>query len=456
MTPARPPASPPAPIALRRVIALCTAGGFLDGYSLLIMTAALLLIIPHFHLSSSTTGIVTAVPFLGMALGALGAGPLTDRFGRRPVFIIDIAVFFFVAILTAASQNVTELAVFRFFLGLAIGADMPTSSSMLAEFSPTRLRGALTSMLNTVWLFGGLVAAAVGFVLYQTAGPSAWRWMFLSAAVPALVVALLRRNIPETPNWLRVAGHDLEADQVETRLSFSSEDHAVVAPAATRGRYRDLLAPGHLGPVAFFAAYWLFQSIGGAPLLSYTAVIFHRVVKFSGATSLIFTMVLTALYVLFSLLAQFAALENHGRKPVAAVTCGITALGAVVTAFALHVSLLLVVAYAVTIIASQLTVIPFWPWSVEQLPTRVRSTGQAVGSAGGKVGAFIGILFLPSFLKGVGWTTAFLSLAALFACLVAFVVVCGRETRQRSLNETEVAPANRPLTRGRLAAPGKA
>lgn len=428
----------PPTIALKKVIALCTAGGFLDGYSLLIMSAALLLIVPQFHLSSTATGFVTALPFLGMAIGALAAGPLTDKIGRRPVFIVDIAIFFFVAILTSISQNITELEIFRFCLGLAIGADMPTSSSMLAEFSPTRLRGALTSMLNTVWLFGGMIAAAVGFVFYQTAGTDAWRWMFLSAAVPALVVALLRRDIPETPNWLRAAGHGSEADDVEKRLHFSEKQHAVVTATETRGRYRDLLTPGHLAPVAFFAAYWLFQSLAGAPLLTYTAVIFNRVVKFSGAASLIFSLVLTSLYVAFSLLAQFAALENRGRKPVAAVTCGVTAVGAAVTAFVFHVSTVLVVAYAVTIIASQLTVIPFWPWSVEQLPTRIRSTGQAVGSAGGKIGAFIGVLYLPSFLKAVGWTPAFLSIAALFACLVAFVIAFGRETKQQSLNITEV------------------
>lgn len=418
-------------------MALCTAGGFLDGYSLLMMSAALLLLVPQFKLAPATIGVVTSLPFLGMAIGALVAGPLVDRLGRRVVFIVDVCLFFVIAVLLGFSQTVTEIAVLRFVLGLAIGADMPTSSSMLAEFSPAKLRGALTSLLNTVWLFGFVVAGIVGYLLYQTGNPEAWRLMFGSAAIPALVVLIMRQDVPETPHWLRAAGRAAEADSVEQRMDRPAGDIAVVTSTLERGRYRDLLRRGYWQPVAFFTAYWLVQSVGGAPLLTYTAVIFQRVIKFSGAQALLFTVALSCLYVIFSLILQFTVLERSGRKSLAGWTLAITVAGALFTAFVEHVTPALVIGYAIAIIASQMTVIPYWPWSVEQLPTRIRGTGQAVGSAGGKIGAFMGTLLLPSFLAVAGWTTLFLTAAGIFFVVLLIVVLFGRETRRGSLNELE-------------------
>lgn len=444
MTPTVATGSEDRPITLRKIVALCTAGGFLDGYSLLIMSAALWLLIPQFKLTPGLTGVLTAVPFLGMAIGALIAGPLVDRFGRRMVFLVDVTLFFVIAVVLGLSQSIAELVVLRFVLGLAIGADMPTSSSMLAEFSPDRLRGALTSLLNTVWLFGFVVAGVVGFLLYQTAGPEAWRWMFASAAVPALVVLIMRRDVPETPRWLRAAGREGEAQRVERRIVGRPQDAVVVSSTPERGRYRDLFQHGYWRPVAFFTAYWFVQSIGGAPLLAYTAVIFQRVVKFSGADALLLTVVLGCLYVAFSLLLQFTVLERVGRKSLAAWTLVVTVVGALITAFVEPATTLLVVAYSIAIIASQMTVIPYWPWSVEQLPTRIRGTGQSIGSAGGKVGAFLGILFLPTLLAVAGWTTLFIAAAGIFFVVLLIVVLFGAETKGRSLNTLEQAPANVP------------
>lgn len=432
-------------VSLRKITALCTAGGFLDGYSLLMMSAALLLLVPEFKLTPAVTGTITALPFLGMAIGALIAGPLVDRLGRRMVFLVDIALFLVIAVLLGLTQTVTEIGVLRFILGLAIGADMPTSSSMLAEFSPSKLRGALTSLLNTVWLFGFVVAGVVGFLLYQTGDPQAWRWMFASAAVPALIVLFLRRDVPETPHWLRAAGREAEAVAVERRVLTAGDDAPQVTASHDRGHYRDLLRRGYWKPVAFFTAYWLVQSIGGAPLLTYTAVIFQRVIKFSGADALLFTVSLSCLYVIWSLILQFTVLERSGRKALAGWTLAITVAGALFTAFVEHVTVALVIGYSIAIIASQMTVIPYWPWSVEQLPTRIRGTGQAVGSAGGKVGAFLGILLLPSFLAVAGWTTLFLAAAGVFFVVFLIVVIFGRETRGQTLNEVEQAEFAAPV-----------
>ncbi len=380
------------------------------------MSAALLLIIPQFHLQGMQIGLLAAVPFIAMAIGSLIAGPLCDRIGRRTVYLIDVILFLAFAILQALAQNVWELAVMRFCVGLAIGVDMPTSSSMLAEYSPPRLRGALTSMLNTAWLIGGCVALLVGYVLYRTAGPSAWRWMFAAAAIPALIVATMRHGLPETPYWTRA--HRREAVQ-HPQMGF-----------------RAALGPAWRRPVLFFTIYWMFEALAGGPPFVYTALIFQQVISFKGADALLLNAIVPAICVVVSLIVQFTLLDRWGRKPFAMLFCGLSAAGAIATGLLPNAGIPLVIAFSVFAVASQMSVLPFWPWSTEQLPTHVRATGQSIGSAGGKIGLFAGaLLFSPAFISRVGWTPYFILVGAIFAALVVYVALFGRETRASPLAE---------------------
>jgi len=317
-----------AAMGLPKIVFLCAAGGFLDGYDLLIMGAALLLIVPEFQLSTAQTGLLAALPFVAMACGALIAGRLCDVFGRRKVYLFDVALFFVFALLQAFAQNLWQLAVVRFCVGFAIGVDMPTGSSMLAEFAPARLRGALTGLLNTAWLFGGCVATVVGYVLYQTTGASAWRWMFAFAAIPALVIAVMRHGLPETPYWARAQ---------------AARAAGTVQPTG----FGAILRSSWRRPVAFFTVYWFFESFAGGPAFIYTALIFKQVIKFEGASALLLNAGLLAIYVVLSLILQFTLLERWGRKPFAALACLLAGVGAVATALLEGAGLPLVFAFSV-------------------------------------------------------------------------------------------------------------
>lgn len=394
---------------LRRVIILCAAGGFLDGYDLLIMGAALLLIVPEFRLTTTQTGMLASAPFLAMAMGALVAGRLCDRFGRRTVYMVDVLLFLFFSLVQAASQQLWQLAIARFCVGFAIGVDMPTGASMLAEFSPASRRGAFTSLLNTAWLFGGFVATLVGYTLLESLGASAWRWMFAAAAVPALVIAVMRHGLPETDFWLRRQAMRSSAPPSDFRMIFD---------------------PKWRGPVAFFSLYWFLESFAAGPAFIYTALIFKQVERFEGASALLLSAGLMALYVVVSLALQFTLLDRWGRKPFAAAACLVAATSAAATASLPGAGASLVIAFTIFCVAANVSVLPFWPWSVEQLPTQLRATGQAIGSAGGKVGIFLGVfVFSPGTIAALGWTAYFLVVATIFGVLVATILIWGRETK---------------------------
>ena len=93
-------------VLLGRAVLLCSAGGFLDGYDLLIMGAALLQLVPEFHLRPAQVGWITSLPFLTMAIGALLAGRICDLVGRRVVYLVDVSLFVVFSVLQAFAQQV--------------------------------------------------------------------------------------------------------------------------------------------------------------------------------------------------------------------------------------------------------------------------------------------------------------------------------------------------------------
>jgi MFS transporter, putative metabolite transport protein len=399
---------------LRRAVFLCSAGGFVDGYDLLIMGAALLQIVPTFHLKPFEVGWLTSLPFLFMGIGALVAGRICDLVGRRTVYLIDITLFVIFSLLQAVAQEYWQLVVMRALIGFAIGMDMPTGSSMLAEYAPPEKRGGITTMINTAWLFGGFVAAVAGYVLYAAVGEGAWRWMFALGAVPALVIAVMRHGLPESPYWAREA------------------ERRVVASADTG--FGAILRSRYWKVVLFFTAYMVIQAMAGGPPFVYTALIFNQVVSFSGANALLLNAGLLLAYSVLSIGLQFTALERWGRKPFAIAATGLAALGAFATAWLQHAGVPLVFTFFAFAVGVQMSTIPFWPWSVEQLPTRIRATGQSIGSAGAKISQFLGVLiFTPGALAGFGWTPYFIGVAIAFLVLVIGVAIFGPETRAKPL-----------------------
>lgn len=414
---------------LRKRALLSAAGAFLDGYDLLIINAALLVLVPAFGLSGRETGLLTSLPFIGMVIGALGAGRLCDRFGRRRIYMIDVISFLVIALTLSVAQEFWQLVILRFLLGIAIGMDMPTGTSMLAEFSPRHLLGRLTGLMQTVWVFGGMIAAIMGYLIYHVFGDDAWRWMFASAAVPALVIAIMRHSLPETPRWMAMRDLSAEAAGEQT------------PPAARSGLMEIIRTPAFRVAVVFFTVYWTVESFLGGPPFVYTALIFNKVLEFGASEALLLNALLSFIYVLANVFAQFVILDRFGRKPLAAVVCGITALGAVATGLLADTSVALVIAFAAFAVATQVAPLPFFPWSVEQLPTRIRATGQSIGSAGAKFGQFIGLnIFTTATISSIGWSTYFIGVGAAFALLAVFVITVGKESMSTDLDALDTAP----------------
>src|SRR5579875_825319 len=218
------------------------------------MGAALIYLRPQFHLTPSAVGALGASTFIGAAIGLLIFGDMSDRLGRRAIFIVNLFFFVVFAIASAFVTSTLQLFLVRFLVGVGVGMDIPTSTAYLAEIAPRRQRGRiLGSLLNIMWLLGAMCSTLLALPLTALFGPDAWRWMLGLAAVPAVLILLARRALPESPRWLVAHGRIDEARKAFESFGIAATDAALRVRGPDRGSYAELFRPPFLRRTVFVA-----------------------------------------------------------------------------------------------------------------------------------------------------------------------------------------------------------
>ena len=142
-------------------------GVLLDGFDFFIIGVALPLIAHDFHMNAATKGLVAVAAVAGAFFGALVFGQVADNIGRKGMFLVDIILFVVFSAASAAAWNPASLIVFRFILGIGIGADYPIGVSYIAECVPTRLRGRLIVGAFAFQALGSLLGVLVGLAILK-------------------------------------------------------------------------------------------------------------------------------------------------------------------------------------------------------------------------------------------------------------------------------------------------
>jgi MFS transporter, putative metabolite transport protein len=202
-----------------RIWSLAAAGKFFEGFVVFMTGVALPLIVREFHIGAAEKGIVSAASLAGILVGAVLLGGLSDYFGRKRMFIAEMIIFCGFLALLLLCQNFLSLAICLFGLGMALGCDYPTAHMIISESIPSLARGKLVLGAFAFQAVGALAGTGVGcLVLTMVPDLSAWRWMFATALVPAILVTLGRFFITESPNWLSARGQHEKAEVAVTRL----------------------------------------------------------------------------------------------------------------------------------------------------------------------------------------------------------------------------------------------
>ena len=257
-----------------RIWLLATAGKFFEGFVVFMTGVALPLIAQEFGLSTVQHGVVGAAPLLGILLGASVLGGLADRYGRKAMFIAEMAILVVFLAAVAVSPSFIWLVVGLLGVGVALGCDYPTAHLIISESIPSRTRGRFVLGAFAFQAVGALAGTAIGaLILAANPDVEAWRWMYGTAVVPAMLVLFARFFVTQSAHWLLTHGRTEEAEremrrllrreppyprQVRLRNEQASPDPAVPGP---KGHYRLLFGGKHRRATVLASVPWFLQDL---------------------------------------------------------------------------------------------------------------------------------------------------------------------------------------------------
>jgi len=423
---------------------LIALGEFLDGYDLISIAGALLLLRPQFDMSPSQTGLLGASAFFGAAIGLLVAGAAADRIGRRVVFVYNFWLFAALSILSAFVTGYTQLLIVRVLLGVAIGADIATSMTFLGEISPRHSRGAWTGALpQMAWTFGALVSLAVALFFIDIFGAQAWRWLFGVGAIPAIIILLGRRTLPESPRWLLSHGRTQEAEAAMRAfgLAVASVETGKTAQQSgsvnqgRRGSYLDIFrAP-------YTRQAWLaIIIVGFTPLVGASASVAGpyvlHFVGLLGQTAALKAGMLIWIGGLIGSTIALLTIDRIGRIWSSVISCWGCALCMILLVVFVQTPVLFVTIYTLYGVCIWFGASSFWVLPTELLPTRLRARAQGIGNGLARFMVGITTWIVPTGIATIGFTGTFI-LLSLCGVAIGIYALTGRrfEPRGRDLHE---------------------
>jgi MFS family permease len=187
------------------------------------------------HLSGKQVGFTGSLYIIGLIVGALVFGYLTDALGRKKLFTVTLAIYLAGATLTALAWDFWSLLLFRFITGLAIGGEYSAINSAIDELIPARLRGRVDLAINSTFWLGAILGALVTLLLLSSIPKDlAWRFAFGLGALVGGAMILARRYVPESPRWLVSHGRTDEAEKIMTGIERHVADRGTLAPVSHR------------------------------------------------------------------------------------------------------------------------------------------------------------------------------------------------------------------------------
>ncbi len=444
-----------------RLTLLATLGGFLFGYDTSNIGAALTFI--PYQLNSFGEGYLVAGASLGAAAGALLAGPLTDRFGRKKLLIADALIYAIGALLSAFTWHVSVLMFARTLIGLAIGADSAIATAYIAEYAPAKRRGALSMLQQWMITVGILISYVVALVILKVfpgSSGSDWRWFFGLGAVPAIVGLILRVDMPESPRWLIRKGRydeaqaafdklnvDVSVEDVEYTAHELEQEDAKSERAATKG-----WTPGVRRALYIVCIFFVFQQITGINVPLYYGPKLMASYFQSGSSlvdeataGIAVTTIMTLVNVIATYFA-FRYIDRIGRRKLAMGGFAGMAFFAVVAA--VGVGLMSGTGRVwVAMIGLSLFIASFaigvggtgWLIQGEMFPTAVRGQAASIAATVDWVANYALIEAFPASQRAIGLGWVLVCFAGLCGIAIAFVAKFLPETKELSVEQiTEI------------------
>lgn len=375
------------------VTLVAALGGLLFGYDTGVINGAIGPLKAHFQLDDVREGWAMGCALLGCALGAAGAGPMCDRFGRKKALVVSAILFFISAVGTAVPRTLTTFILYRILGGLGVGAASIISPMYIAEISPARIRGRMVSINQFAIVSGFLVVYFVNYFIALQGDEAwnerlGWRWMFGSETLPALGLMILSFIVPESPRWLMKQGRADEALHILTRVdgaAYAQAELVEIREALTHegGSLRQLFSPGMRIVLVIGIVLAVLQQVTGINVFLYFGTEIFKKMGSATNAALLQTIVVGVVNLTFTVVA-IRMVDRIGRKPlmmIGSAGMGISLAGMGLAAYLQSTGLWMLLFILGYIACFALSVGPVtWVILSEIFPTRIRGRAMAVAT----------------------------------------------------------------------------
>src|SRR5579883_1084385 len=432
------------------VASVAALGGLLFGYDTGVISGAILFITKDFELPARLQAFTISVVLVGCMLGALVAGSVADRVGRRATLLIAGVIFLAGAAVSALAPTEPVLLAGRFIVGIGIGFSSVVAPLYISEVAPAPSRGALVSLYQFAITVGILAAYLVDYAFAQSV---AWRWMLGLAVVPSLVLVGGMFLMPESPRYLFKVGDAARArDELERiyddPVASAGEESSILESLRVKSSGFEAFADPAVRRALFVGVTLaILQQVTGINTVIYYGPQIFQMAGIASNTGSILAQTLVGTVNCGMTLVAIFFVDRVGRKPLLYAGLGgmFVALEALAFAFAhprlsgslgsiaLSSMMLYVGCYAFSLGPI------VWILISEIFPLRVRGLGMSLATLANWVGNFLVSQFFLTMVNGLGRPLTFSIYGALCIVTVLFVRSNVPETKRELLERIRVS-----------------
>lgn len=424
------------------IFLVCAVAFLFDSFDLQVISLVAPILSRQWHLSAQVLGVVIASASVGMLIGSVLFGMLSDVLGRRSGLQITIAIFAIFSGLCALAQNAPQLIVLRFLVGVGIGGFVPVDTAVLTEYMPAKYRGRLLALWGAIFPVGGFFAAALAVFILPHFG---WQGLFLLGVIPALLILGIRMLIPETPRFLLMKGRVQEAEQslrwltqevLPAPLPVVTGEVRPVREEVGHNSFAGMFSPVYRRRTLLALGLWFFWNFSYFGLILWLPTLLTRFRGLPLATVVLYVAGFQAAGIVGRLI-MLPLVDWIGRRPI--IIIGAVAAGLLQLLFGLQAALigLVLIGYALAFFhdGGFSGVAPYTP---ELYPTRLRATGVGWANGAGRLAAILAPLLVGILVAVSNPYIVFVLFAVSFLLAALVVTLLGNETKGQVLEQASL------------------
>jgi putative MFS transporter len=416
---------------LIRMVTVLIGGMVLDGYVLGIIGPVSGTMAEDLQLTAVWQGLIAAAALIGILIGSPIGGWAADKWGRKPIFMFDIGLFAIASGMQFFIDSPVWLVVVRLLMGIAIGTEYAVGWPLMAEFSPTHLRGRLMAAMGIAWYGGFMLAFLTGHLLIEYTELS-WNFILGTSTFIAVAIFLARLGMPESPRWLWSVGRQDEARALAAKYMPDDALDDLQHEDVRKGSFGMLFSKEYWRSTLFISSFWFCAVTPYFAIATFADSVLNQ---YGLAGGLAGGVGLSAV-ALAGVVVTFLLIEKIGRRALTVPPQWLCAVVlAVIGLWAGAPAIIVLILFLVFSFfnAGYNTLTNVYPGEV--LPTEIRGVGTGFAAAVSRVGAGIGTFLLPVSMENLGPGPTMLFAAGVAFAGAALSQWLAPETKGKTLTE---------------------